>query len=182
MCSSNNILYVYFLHFHFRYYRLHKAKENYRIFTNQQHRGDSVDGSLSDSIAGINPAAMAYDNPVFMDRSEQTSGIGNSDESEVNPPPYSNKREERDTSNEETTGNHSLNSFPLKNGSFFSRSSRSESTSSDPKSFEPLPSVLEGAARNNTNDDYKSSFDRPNNDTHNENISENRSINDILNF
>ena len=125
---------------------------------------------------------MAYDNPVFMDRSEQSRGIGNADDSEVNPPPYSNTREERNTSYEETTGNHSLNSFPLKNGSFFSRSSRSESTSSDPKSFEPLPSVLEGAPRSTTEDDYKSSLDRPNNDTNNGNISENRTIGDILNF
>ena len=125
---------------------------------------------------------MAYDNPVFMGRSEHTLGVENADDSEVNPPPYSNTREERNTSNEETTGSHSLNSFPLKNGSFFSRNSRSESTSSDPKSFEPLPSVLEGAPRSKSEDDYKSSFNRANNDTNNENISDNRSVGEILNF
>ena len=143
---------------------------------------DSVDGSLSDSIAGINPAAMAYDNPVFMGRSEQFMGVENIDDSDVNPPPYSNTTEERNTSNEETTGSHSLNSFPLKNGSFFSRNSRSESTSSDPKSFEPLPSVLEGGSRSKSEDDYRSSFNGENNDTNNENISDNRRIREILNF
>ena len=64
-----------------RYYRLHKAKENYRIFTNQQRREDSVDGSLSESIAGVNPAAMAYDNPVFLDKTlESTNEQSNDDD------------------------------------------------------------------------------------------------------
>ena len=166
----------------FRYYRLHRAKENYRIFTNQQRREDSVDGSLSDSIAGINPAAMAYDNPVFMDRSESTVG-NNEDDSETNPLPFSNNaRQERSKTKERNNGNESTNSFPLRNGSFFSRGSRSESTSSDPKSFEPLPSVVGKLSHYSNEDVSKQSLENEKVEENNQTPSEGRKFADIFNF
>ena len=118
-----------------RYYRLHKAKENYRIFTNQQRREDSVDGSLSESIAGVNPAAMAYDNPVFLDKTlESTNEPSNDDDVEVNSIPFNSPKQDRDRSsnNGKFKSHESNNSFPLKNGTFFSHSSKDES---DPQSF-----------------------------------------------
>ena len=157
---------------------MHKAKENYRIFTNQQRREDSVDGSLSDSIAGVNPAIMAYDNPVFIDQSESTVR-NNADDLETNPLPFANNtRDERNR--EKSNGNESTNSFPLKNGSCFSRSSRSESTSSDPKSFEPLPSVVGKVSHYSSEDVNHSSQERENGEENNQNISDNRSFDDIL--
>ena len=158
---------------------MHKAKENYRIFTNQQRREDSVDGSLSDSIAGVNPAIMAYDNPVFMEHSESTDR-NNADDLETNPLPFANNtRDERNR--EKNNGNESMNSFPLKNGSCFSRSSRSESTSSDPKSFEPLPSVVGKVSHYSSDDVSKSSQEKENGEENNRNISDNRNFADILN-
>ena len=157
---------------------MHKAKENYRIFTNQQRREDSVDGSLSDSIAGVNPAIMAYDNPVFMEHSESTVR-NSSDDVETNPLPFpNNTRDERNR--EKNNGNESTNSFPLKNGSCFSRSSRSESTSSDPKSFEPLPSVVGKVSHYSSEDVNNSSQEKENGEENNRNISDNRNFNDIL--
>ena len=144
-----------------RYYRLHKAKENYRIFTNQQRREDSVDGSLSESIAGVNPAAMAYDNPVFLDKTlESTNEQSNDDDVEVNSIPFNSPKQERDRSsnNGKFKSNESNNSFPLKNGTFFSHSSKDES---DPKAFEPLPSVLEKGNRVGNHYESTQALDTP---------------------
>ena len=147
-----------------RYYRLHKAKENYRIFTNQQRREDSVDGSLSESIAGVNPAAMAYDNPVFLDKTlESTNEQSNDDDVEVNSIPFNSPKQDRDRSsnNDKFKSNESNNSFPMKNGTFFSHSSRDESLSSDPKAFEPLPSVLEKVNRVGNHYESTQALDTP---------------------
>ena len=159
---------------------MHKAKENYRIFTNQQRREDSVDGSLSDSIAGVNPAAMAYDNPVFLDQYESTVD-NNEQDLETNPPPFSNNtNKESIKGRKKNSGNETTNSFPLKNGSFFSRSSRSESTSSDPKSFEPLPSIV-GKPSHYSNDDLnQSSLNKENEETSKPNTSENPNFANIF--
>ena len=125
---------------------------------------------------------MAYDNPVFMDRSESTVG-NNEQDSETNPPPFSNNtRQERTKTREKNSGNESTNSFPLKNGSCFSRSSRSESTSSDPKSFEPLPTVV-GKVSHYSNDDInRHSSEKENADENRETLSEGRNFADIFNF
>ena len=89
---------------------------------------------------------MAYDNPVFLDKTlESSNEQSNDDDVEVNSIPFNSLKQDRDRSsnNGKLKSNESNNSFPLKNGTFFSHSSRDESLSSDPKAFEPLPSVLE---------------------------------------
>lgn len=122
---------------------------------------------------------MAYDNPVFMEQSESTVR-NNLDDVVTNPLPFpNNTRDERNR--EKNNGNESTNSFPLKNGSCFSRSSRSESTSSDPKSFEPLPSVVGKVSHYSSDDVSKSSQEKENGDENNRNISDNRNFADILN-
>ena len=119
---------------------MHKAKENYRIFNDQQHRADSIDGSLSESISGVNPAAMAYDNPVFGTADDRSDGAH---DPELNITPFSAPRGGGPGVRLGGPGGESLNSFPMKNGSLFNHNKhqRSDSSSSDPRSFERLPSL-----------------------------------------
>ena len=46
----------------YKYFKIRREKENYRIFTNQQRMSGSV-SSLADAVA--NEAPMAYENPSF---------------------------------------------------------------------------------------------------------------------
>ncbi len=62
----------------YKYFKIRREKENYRIFTNQQRLSGSV-SSLADAVA--NEASMAYENPSFSaepgnaDFSLQTLGL-----------------------------------------------------------------------------------------------------------
>ena len=125
---------------------------------------------------------MAYDNPAFMERSESTVGVESTNDSEFNLPPFSTAREDRIIARERPNGNDSINCFPLKNGLSFSRGARSESTSSDPKSFEPLPSVIEKSLHDAHVDSLKSSLQRSDSNTQHKDKETNLSVGDILNF
>ena len=104
-------------------------------------------------------------------------------DSETNPLPFSNNtRQERSKTKERNNGNESTNSFPLRNGSFFSRGSRSESTSSDPKSFEPLPSVVGKLSHYSNEDVSKQSLEKEKVEENSQTPSEGRKFADIFNF
>ena len=161
---------------------MHKAKENYRIFNNQQRREDSVDGSLAESISGVNPAAMAYDNPVFRGRDEHRGFNGQ--DPELNTRPLSNPTGGIiGSAGLGEDGGDLLNSFPMKNGSLFGRNiQRSESTSSDPKSFEPLPNIKQSKFSDNREDSNKNDLSSSQSRNNNQDKMEQDMVGSIVNF
>lgn len=143
-----------------------------------------MDGSLTESISGVNPAAMAYDNPVFRGRDEQRDFNGQ--DPELNTRPFANPTggiigsERAGVPGGDFLGN---NSFPMKNGSLFSRNiQRSESTSSDPKSFEPLPKLNESKFSDNSEDPNKKELSSLQSRNSNQNEIDQDMVGNIVNF
>ena len=64
----------------YKYFKVRREKENYRIFSDQQQRSGSV-SSRAGTVENESPMGIAYENPIFSsdeNNSIQLSAIGGS--------------------------------------------------------------------------------------------------------